>query len=1206
VAKDFEFRGDLDVKGIRKGFKEIEGDLDRIEARGTQAFTNVGKKGRQEVRQLGFALQRMGIGGVAAFGEIFAALGPIGIAIGAIVISTLALIKVFKTLANIAINTFKTVVSAGVEAAQEMEIAGAQFRAVFRGNAEAAEAALNRVLKLSKEVGQNLVGVSRAFLPEVENLDQLEEILKIAAALAQFQPEQGILGARIALQEFLSGETRSLRRRFEVPQADIDRIKEAFDTRGIGGAIEELNNFLDRTGRSLDDLADTSSVAFNRMREGFRQLAGVFGEPIVDAAKEELDDLNATFNDLEPTLRIIADAAGEVVGQFVDIIGTEIQSFIENIDFNNIIEFIIALQNVAESFGIMIGQLDAGAVAGGGFNGFIAGLTDLLFGLEAQFLNVALSIAETREQLSGFAEVGGKAAGVAEKITDIFGKGVGLSSGGNPALLPARGGLEALEKGLGLTEKIAEGIADTDGKIQDINEAIAESAERRKQFAIDIAAAFANIGQDDTSGEDVANDIRTEDKALLKLLETLGLIAEAEKEAGEAREEFQAKAAEKAIKIETDYQREILDIRIANARRFLDIEEKTLQKFEDLRIEFASRLRDAQTDQERDLEDIARRQARKKLDVEKDLNDDKIDIEKDYLRRLEEIRRRFDFDANEAIRANDAIAFLRIQRRLAFELNEAKINRDEDIEDAKTAAERKRQALQDTNAQEIEDANITNKRKLEDLNKWLGEQTDAINLWNEREHERRLLRWEQERADAALARDQQLEDYNDWWVKNNIATEQGIADNLNLMEGWLREVQIIIDRFPSLSDLVPSSVGSRAGGASGRGARGAQQREQRARSEENRRRREQQELSQLRNLAYHLAIQLGNTPSEVRDAIEGFSLSELREAIQLWQLELRNNSFQQGGFVSAGQTSLVTEPFGAVPNPEVFFPFSGGIDARLENLNSARQGVSQAMDQVFAGATGRKGIFPLDPPVSQLHDPQLLGGSLRSPRPRPTLFRPGVSGYIVPLRNLARKSGRSGDEVASIIDGVIGGSPTSSPADKTMAILSQLGIEGFATGGFVSAGKTVVVGEPLPGGRANPEVFFPGISTLDGDGTARPAANITPTDRGLPGGPRARTPGTRGEPVPEAGRPKPELPGVPGVPTAPSLPFGGGFAVEDLTLRQMFFSPPFISPSGGTTSVDNSRTVEVVNPEINPGLSPLEITQIKEIYSELKLEESLV
>lgn len=1209
MPKDYEFKGEMDVSQIRKGFKQIEGDLDKIEARGTKTFQKVGRTGRQEVRQLGFAFQRMGIGGVAAFGEIFAAIGPIGIAIGAVVISTIVLIKVFKTLANIAINTFKKVTSLGIEVAQELEIAGAQFRAVFQGNEKAASAALNRVLKLSKELGQNLVGVSRAFLPEVESLDQLEEILKIAAALAQFQPEQGILGARIALQEFLSGETRSLRRRFEIPQADIDKIKAAFDFRGIGGAIEELNIFLSRTGRSLEDLADTSTVAFNRMKEGFRQLAGVFGEPIVAAAKEEIDDLNKTFNDLEPVLQIIAEAAGEVVGQFADIIGTEIQAFIENVDFDNIVQFAIALDAVAGAFEVMIGQFSVGATVGGGFSGFIAGLTNLMFDLETQFLKSALSVAEFREQFSGFAETGRQIAEITEIAADISGNIFSAVGFGGP--FPPL--IKVLEEGAEFSEAILEGISDSERKVQNINDALAESAERREAFVLGITEAFAGLGEEDTSGEDDANDILTLDKANNKLLETLGLIVEAEQEIGEAREEFQAKAAKKAIAIETRYQREILDIRIANARKFIEIEERTLQKFEDLRIDFTNRLRKAQLDQERDLEDIARRQARKRLDVEKDLNDDKIDIEKDYLRRLEEIRRRFDFDAQEAIRANDAIAFLRIQRRLAFELNEAKINRDEDIEDSKTAAERRRNELKDTQEQEIEDANIANRRKLDDLNTWLGEQTDAINLWNEREHEKRLQRWEQERFDANEARRRQLEDYNDWWNENFMATERGIADNLNQLQGWLREVQRIIDLFPSLSDLVPSSIGARTGGAGGRGARGAQQQEQRAISAENRRRREQQQLFQLRNLAYNLSIQLGNTPSEVRGAIQQMSLSELQRFVLSLQEQIRNKNKlvahigisglverKHGGPVRAGQSVLAGEPVGGQPNPELFVPFQGGIDARLAGLFDARQGVGEAIDLMFAGATGGSGD-PFAPIISQIIDPQLLGGSLRAQRPRAQLFKPGVDGYVIPLRNLARKSGKTGDEVASIIDGVIGGSPTSSPTDKTVAILARLGIPGFAKGGVVRAGQTVLVGEPLPGGRANPEVFFPGITNLGGDASPRPLAGAFMEEPGA-----KRRPGS-GEPQPDAGRPKPELPGVPGVPTAPSQPFGvGGFSVEDLTLRQMFFSPPFIAPNGGTTSVDNSRTVEVVNPEINPGLSPVEITQIKEIYSQLRLEESLV
>jgi hypothetical protein len=1273
---DFEFRGTLEVKDIRKGLREIQSDLNTLEKEGEKTFTNMGKKGRQEIRQLGFAMQRFGIQGVAAWGEIFAALGPVGIAIGALIVSVLTLTKVVKTLSTITINTLKKVTQAGVEVAKELDVASAQFRAVFQGNEKAAEATLNRILKLSREVGQNLVGVSRAFLPEVENLDQLEEILRIATALAQFQPEQGILGARIALQEFLSGETRSLRRRFEIPQADIDRIKEAFDTRGIGGAIDELNAFLDRTGRSLEDLSDTANVSFNRMREGFRQLSGDFGEPILEAAKEQVDSLNSTFDDLRPTLEAIAGAFGEVGGRLVEIVGSEVQAFIENIDFGNITDFSIALFNATESFGLMVEQLGAGEVAGAGFSGFIEGLTLLLFDVEAQFLKAAKAISESREELSAFADIAAKATGAGEDVADLLGDALGFV-GASPLI---RGMTKALEEALGVSNKIAESVSTTGKDIRDFEDALADSAQRRLEFVEAIRERLKE--QDDTSGEGQADAILSEAQAYERLKEILGEISDVEAEIAEDREAFQEKATERAIAIETRYQRKLLDIRIKNARRYLEIEEKTLQKFEDLRIEYLGRFEKLELDQQRDLEDIARRRARKELDLEKDLNQDKIDAEKDYLRRLEEIRRRFDFDAQEAIRANDAIAFLRIQRRLAFELNEAKIQRDEDIEDAKESAERRRNELKDTYEQEIEDANIANSRKLEDLNTWLSEQTAAINLWNDREHERRAQRWEQERADASLARDQQLEDYNAWWVSNFNATEKGIADNLEQLREWLREVGNIIDQFPSLSGLVPSGVGVRTGG---RGARGYQQGELEEKVGRNRVRREREQLSQLRTLAYNLGLQLGNTPTEVRAIIEPLSLSDLQQLVIQWQNKLKGKQF--GGPVKSGQTVLVGEPLaGGKPNPEWFIPaqdgyivpinqlaqetgrtsaeilrrvgnllegdfqsdpseflkknfgvsgrqFGGPVRAgvpvlvgepsptgaanpeiyipteddilndilaaggeaavnqeRLAALIDARQGVADAIQQVFSGVTDR-GIFPLDPIISEIVNPEVLGGTLRAPRPSPQVFKPATDGYIIPITSLARISGKSADEVSSIVNSIVGADPASSPTDKTLAILQRLGIEGFITGGVVRAGKEVLVGEPIAG-RANPEVYLPGVTNLGGNAIERPysfprAGRVR--RRVLPE-PDDFTPGRGPEPIPIPIR----------------TPESTGFPVEDLALRQMFFSPPYISPGGGETTIDNSRTVEVVNPDVNLELSPVQKAQVKQLYSELRLEESLV
>lgn len=1192
MASDFEFVGTLDVSQIRRGLQQVQKDLQSTENQGKKNFSAMGKQGRQEIRQLGFALQRFGIQGVAAWGEIFAAAGVAGLAIGAVVVTVLGLVKAFQTLASAGVRAFKQLTQLGVETAKEYEIAGAQFRAVLQGDEQAAEATLKRIQALSRQVGQNLTGVARAFLPEVETLDQLEEILRIATALAQFQPEQGILGARIALQEFISGETRSLRRRFEIPQADIDRIQEAFETGGIGAAIEELNRFLDDTGRSLEALSDTADVAFNRMREGFRQLAGVFGEPIAAAAKEEIDDINSLMDDLRPTLEVIAQALGEVVGKFVDLVGTEVQDFIRGIDFNNILEMVIALDGAYESFQLVIEQFGLATKAAEGFNTLADRVTLTLLDLEGAFLNLAIAIAENRRELQELYAQQADVAGVVEDAFDLAGKAA-------DSLLPGALGegvstfLEFPERVAGIGAGMSDALADVDQDIQDLNQGIEDYFQRRAQFltglALRVAEAEGLIGEGTEEGEARADAIRSEAEAYDQLLEILPQIAEAEEEVNTAREEFQEEAASRALDIETRYQRALLDIRIENARRFIEIEEQTLQKFEDLRIEYNSRFEKIRLDLTRDEEDIARRQARRQLEVEKDLVDDKIEIEKDYRRRLEEIRRRFDFEAAEAIRANDAIAYLRIQRRLAFELNEAKIQRDEDVEDAREKAEKRRQELKDIQAQELEDARINNKRKLEDLNTYLAEETAEINLWNQREHEKREERWRQERFDAQEARRRQLEDYRDWWVEHYNQTEEGIATHLSQLEEWRRQVISILNSFPNLFDLVPAGIGA-LGGPGGRGARGAQLQEQRQRTQQQRERFEQQQTNQLRGLAYQYGVQLGHTPTELRDWIESLTLPELQDLVRQWQEELRGRQF--GGPVGAGQLFKTGEPFGNIRNPELYLP--------NEQLQGAVRGAAGALGNLLGqlgrlgdsggGTTGPGGTFDLGRHITT-GDPTILGKEAME------LFTPKRDGYIIPLRLLSRVTGTSQQEIQKAIEDITRHGSFS--GNKSKDILSAIGIQGRAFGGPVRAGEPIWVGEPLGGNRPNPELFLPGIVNIS---LGRITGMMGRRGRRLPD-PTLPRPGAGGGFGDPAGRPRPGTDPVGALPPTPRP--SGAFPLEDLALRQMFFSPPFIPSAGGTT-IDNSRRVEVVQPEVNPGLSEIEIAQVKDLYTKLRLEETLL
>jgi hypothetical protein len=281
----------------------------------------------------------------------------------------------------------------------------------------------------------------------------------------------------------------------------------------------------------------------------------------------------------------------------------------------------------------------------------------------------------------------------------------------------------------------------------------------------------------------------------------------------------------------------------------------------------------------------------------------------------------------------------------------------------------------------------------------------------------------------------------------------------------------------------------------------------------------------------------------------------------------------------------------------------------------------------------------------------LLGGSLKYNEPNPQLFTPLVDGYIVPIQQLARISGKSGLDIADLAQNIIG----SGTKDRSGEILRQLGIEGRAFGGPVKAGVSVLVGEPLAGGRVNQELFLPAITTITGiqemvreasSGYLKPPGKVRrienlpfpdipdrPTGPGRlptelpPTGPgRLPTETTGGSPTKPKGLPTETSGGTsapkksPGDFPAPPLPGGGvydssifergapgddAFESASISLRQMYFSPPFITRGGDGDTYDNRRTVEVINPEVNTGLSQIEIAQIKEIYVQLRLEETL-
>ena len=118
---DIVFDADVDVRKLLRKLDQVEKKLDQIGDRGAKSMTRVQTTGNQRFRQLGFALQRFGIGGAAAFGEIFVAAGAAGVAIGAVLIAVKALSAAFNVLYNAAKKVMTYIIETGVEAARGIE-----------------------------------------------------------------------------------------------------------------------------------------------------------------------------------------------------------------------------------------------------------------------------------------------------------------------------------------------------------------------------------------------------------------------------------------------------------------------------------------------------------------------------------------------------------------------------------------------------------------------------------------------------------------------------------------------------------------------------------------------------------------------------------------------------------------------------------------------------------------------------------------------------------------------------------------------------------------------------------------------------------------------------------------------------------------------------------------------------------------------------
>lgn len=723
-------------------------------------------------------IQKMSTSASKGFGGIDNTAKTSGAQIGAVAGVVASLTTEFINLGKAALSNLVNISKQATATALEFDTVRTRLLGIFDGSEEAADTAFNFIRDRSKALGIDLGQLAGAFLPKTESLQQFERVAKIATALAASDPEQGAIGARIALIEALSGTFTSLQRRFEIPKEDIDRLKEAFDTEGMEGFLTELEKVLKESGKDFDTLANTAQSSINRVGQSIQEKLGQSGAPIVEALQRQFDDLGAVLEDRDADFTEIANRIGEVAANVVDFIGTNLVDFLANLDKEQVLEIVDGFQSMADSAFDLVEIL-----------GTLEWPDTFLSGLETTVkkLDEALT---TATKLSGLAkaEIARQKAEQAEvdklAATGFIGKATEATLASTPLGIATAipGGKELLEgafdfgqrQGIKLfgDEEIQAQIATAGEKAyQDaLLETVAILEETDKAESERATAREERAKRAATSNEDLAN-------ALLQQRQDAAAAAQALDEYETALE----KVNEQQIKLETELEQEASDLLLSAERKRLD----ALQDFANKRVDQARKsrqqLENIELDLDRDLEDIDRAQARKEIDIDKEQADKRLEIELDYQRELADIRNRFAFDLEEAAQRRDAVTFLRLQRQQQEEIQQAQTGRDRDIDDARTEGERKREELRIQQGYEEEDARLSYERKLEDRRIADERERNEITIAEQRKNEE-INTWQQ----------RQLDDLNTSYQRKQEALAASLAAELEIIRAYEQQKTAIV------------------------------------------------------------------------------------------------------------------------------------------------------------------------------------------------------------------------------------------------------------------------------------------------------------------------------------------------------------------------------------------------------------------------------
>lgn len=764
------------IKGIiadHQRLISLSGKLDKSLSDEAKAYDKIAQEANKATR----AGERVATsaGGIGQQSQISAT--QIGLVSGAV--STLT--NQFIQLGQQAVGVLQEIISKSVETAIEVDTLKARLGGIFDGSKEAADEAFNFIQDKSKELGIDLSELAGAFLPKTESLAQFERVAKIATALARSDPEQGAIGARIALIEALSGTFISLQRRFEIPKEDIDRIKEAFDKEGIEGFLTTLEQVLVESGKSFDDLANTASTTFSKVSIAGEQLGGRLGAPIVRALEDAANKILEFTSENEDDLIVFADTIGRAIADVINLVsGIDFSQF----DTKTLTEIADYIFRVVEASKLALEQ----------FRQFseVTGLAEALAGpfelLGSIFTNIDDAL-YTLSQILALATAAFEATKAAVEATiapfatlisaiDALNKGDVAS-----AAYLLKESYDELQTALYDTSIVQDAFnASIEGSLASF-QAYDSAIQRNKTAQDDLRDS---LQEQKDAGTNAADSILAAAQAQRQAAEDAEKLKDAQdkvnKAMGDAQNDFQRKMED--IEIETERKR--LDIQIEFAQKREDAARENLRKLEEIQTKYTQEVQDAETDLNREEQDIATKFGRERIDLEREQRQSRLDIETSYRQKLQDIQTESASDLEEAERKRDAVAYLKILRQQQEKVTEAQTDRERELENLRITGEQKKLELDLQQQRELEDAQLANERKLEDLRTNLQRQIEAQNVAysqqlsdlataEQRKNEELNRSRERDIEDAQKAYDRKIEDLQESLAEELAILQEGNA-----------------------------------------------------------------------------------------------------------------------------------------------------------------------------------------------------------------------------------------------------------------------------------------------------------------------------------------------------------------------------------------------------------------------------------------------